>query len=72
MAKPNYDRVKRQKEMLRKQKKQEKILRKQARATEGVPGETPPGDAPVGELGGGEAGEPFATAIEVPAPKLEP
>lgn len=44
MAKPNYDRVKRQKEVMRKQKKQEKLLRKQARAAEGVPGETPAAD----------------------------
>ena len=44
MAKPNYDRVKRQKEAMRKQKKQEKLLRKQARATEGLPGEVVEGE----------------------------
>jgi hypothetical protein len=35
MPKPNYDHIKRQKEMQRKQKKQEKLLKKQARAGEG-------------------------------------
>jgi hypothetical protein len=59
MAKPNYDRVKRQKEMQRKQKKQEKLLKKQARATEGLPGETP--------VEGGEG----AAEVVVLAPKLE-
>jgi hypothetical protein len=61
MAKPNYDRVKRQKEMQRKQKKQEKLLKKQARATEGLPGETP----------ATEGGDPGAEAVAL-APKLEP
>ena len=61
MAKPNYDRVKRQKEMQRKQKKQEKLLKKQARATEGLPGETPEA----------EGGETVAEAVAL-APKLEP
>ena len=59
MAKPNYDRVKRQKEMQRKQKKQEKLLKKQARATEGQPGETPGAD-----------GEAVAEIVAL-APKLE-
>jgi hypothetical protein len=62
MAKPNYDRVKRQKEMQRKQKKQEKLLKKQARATEGLPGETPEG----------EAGETLPVDAVALAPKLEP
>jgi hypothetical protein len=61
MAKPNYDRVKRQKEMQRKQKKQEKLLKKQARATEGQPGEIPD-----------EGVEPLAAEGAAPAPKLEP
>ncbi|MEO8061359.1 MAG: hypothetical protein ABI821_01290 [Pseudomonadota bacterium] len=61
MAKPNYDRVKRQKEMQRKQKKQEKLLKKQARATEGQPGDTP-------EASGGET---VAEVVSL-APKLEP
>jgi hypothetical protein len=61
MAKPNYDRVKRQKEMQRKQKKQEKLLKTQARATEGLPGETPEG----------AEGETVADAVTL-APKLEP
>ena len=62
MAKPNYDRVKRQKEMMRKQKKQEKLLKKQARATEGEPGETP----------AVEGGEALAASAEAPKPALEP
>jgi hypothetical protein len=62
MAKPNYDRVKRQKEMQRKQKKQEKLLKKQARATEGLPGETP----------AVEDGEAAAQAVTALAPKIEP
>ena len=62
MAKPNYDRVKRQKEAMRKQKKQEKMLRKQARATEGQPGDTPEA----------AAGEPFVAQVESPSEKLEP
>jgi hypothetical protein len=60
MAKPNYDRVKRQTEMQRKQKKQEKLLKKQARATEGLPGETP----------GAENGETVAEVVTL-APKVE-
>ena len=63
MAKPNYDRVKRQKEMQRKQKKQEKLLKKQARATEGLPGEETP---PV------EGGEMIAAVAAALAPKIEP
>jgi hypothetical protein len=46
MAKPNYDHIKRQKEMQRKQKKQEKLLKKQARAGDGQSSETPEGGAP--------------------------
>lgn len=64
MAKPNYDRVKRQKEAMRKQKKQEKMLRKQARTTEGQPGDTPEAET--------AAGEPLAAQGENPAQKLEP
>jgi hypothetical protein len=64
MAKPNYDRVKRQKEAMRKQKKQEKLLRKQARATEG---ETPEGETPADE-----SGTPLPAEGEVSIVKLEP
>jgi hypothetical protein len=65
MAKPNYDRVKRQKEMQRKQKKQEKLLKKQARATEGLPGDTPGAE----DAEGGASLPIEAVAV---APKLEP
>jgi hypothetical protein len=50
--------------MQRKQKKQEKLLKKQARATEGLPGEIPASE--------GEANNPLAADGAAVAPKLEP